>query len=56
MTMANVRKAPESTATKTLGRMTRHMMVTQPAPRLCAASVSVPTSMALSPVSMARYM
>ena len=41
MTMAKVRKAPERTATSTFGRMTRTMIVSQPAPRLCAASVSV---------------
>ena len=41
MTMAKVRKAPDSTATSTLGRITRDMIVSQLAPRLCAASVSV---------------
>ena len=56
MTMAKVRKAPERTATRTFGRITRAMMVIQPAPRLCAASVSVATSMARRPVSTARYM
>ena len=33
MTMAKVRKAPERTATSTFGRITRAMMVIQPAPR-----------------------
>ena len=56
MTMAKVRKAPDSTAISTLGRMTRAMIVVQPAPRICAASVSVRTSMVRRPVSTARYM
>ena len=56
MTMAKVRNAPDSTATSTFGRITRVMMVSQPAPRLCAASVRVATSMARRPVSTARYM
>ena len=56
MTMAKVRKAPESTATSTLGKITRKRIVGQLAPRLCAASVRVRTSMARRPVSTARYM
>ena len=56
MTMAKVRKAPESSATRTFGRMTRSMIVSQPAPRLWAASVSVRTSIERMPVSTARYM
>ena len=56
MTMAKVRKAPESTPVRTFGRITLKRIVGQPAPRLCAASVSVRTSMARSPVSTARYM
>ncbi|MNJ04264.1 hypothetical protein D3C73_1649360 [compost metagenome] len=55
MTMAKVKNAPESTATRTLGRMMRDRIVVQPAPRLWAASVSVETSMVLRPVSTARY-
>ena len=56
MTMAKVRKAPESTATRTFGRMTLKRIVDQLAPRLSAASVRVRTSIARMPVSTARYM
>ncbi len=56
MTMAKVRKAPDSTATRTFGRITLNRMVHQLAPRLSAASVSVFTSIERSPVSTARYM
>ena len=56
MTMANVRNAPLSTATCTLGRITLRRMVPQLAPRLWAASVNVRTSIARSPASTARYM
>ncbi len=55
MTMAKVRKAPLSTATRTFGKITLNMIVGQPAPRLSAASVSVRTSIARRPVSTARY-
>ena len=43
-------------ATITLGRITRAMTASQPAPRLCAASVSVAMSIVRRPVLMARYM
>ena len=56
MTMARVRKAPLSSATRRFGRMTWTMIRGQPAPRLCAASVSVRMSIAWRPVSTARYM
>ena len=56
ITMAKVRKAPLSTAMRTLGRITVKRIRGQPAPNVSAASVRVLTSMALSPVSTARYM
>ena len=56
MTMAKVRNAPDSTATSTFGRMTRTMIVNQPAPRLCGRFGQGATSMARRPVSTARYM
>ena len=49
ITMAKVRKAPLSTAVRTLGRMTLKRIRGQPAPRVSAASVSVRTSMARKP-------
>ncbi|MCY1246452.1 hypothetical protein D9M72_596860 [compost metagenome] len=56
MTMAKVRKAPESTATRMLGRMIAVMMRGVSAPMIWAASVRVLMSMARMPVSTARYM
>ena len=56
MTMARVRNAPLSSATRRFGRMIRDMTVNQPAPRLCDASVSARMSIARRPVSTARYM
>src|SRR3954471_15348213 len=56
MTMASVRKAPDSRATRTFGRMTKTMLRGQPAPRLWAASVNERMSMDWRPVSIARYM
>src|SRR6185437_1406425 len=56
MTMASVRKAPDSSATMMLGKMTLNRIVGVLAPRMLAASVSVCTSIVLRPVSTARYM
>jgi len=56
ITMAKVRKAPDSTADLTFGRMILNRIVGQPAPRLCAASVSERMSIDRNPVSTARYM
>ena len=49
-------RAARAPPTRTLGRITRNRIVGQLAPRLCAASVSVRTSIARRPVSTARYM
>ena len=52
-TMANVRNTPLSSAARRLGRIMRMRMVNQPAPRLCAASVRLRTSIACSASSTA---
>ncbi len=56
MTMAKVRKAPDSTAMRMLGKITWPMIVSWRAPMMVAASVRVCTSMVRRPVSTARYM
>ena len=56
ITIARLRNAPDSSATRRFGRMILTMMVNQPAPRLCAASVRVRMSIARSPASTERYM
>ena len=55
-TMARVRNAPLSSATRRFGRITWRMIRVQPAPRLWAASVRLRMSVAWRPVSIARYM
>ena len=55
-TIASVRNAPDRSAVRRFGRMTRRMIRVQPAPRLWAASVSDRTSIEARPVSTARYM
>ena len=56
MTMASVRNAPDRSAVRRFGKITRHRIRAQPEPRLWAASVRVRTSIAARPVSTARYM
>ena len=56
MTIASVRNAPLSRATRRFGRITATRIRGQPAPRLWAASVRLRTSIGRRPVSTARYM
>ena len=55
MTMASVRKAPLSRATRMFGKITEMRIRVQPAPMLWAASVRVRTLIACRPLSTARY-
>src|SRR5438046_5075665 len=56
ITIARVRNAPPSAATRMLGRITRARVVPQLAPRLCEASVKVCRSIERKPASRAKYM
>ncbi len=51
ITIASVRNAPASAATRMLGRITRMSVVRQLAPRFSDASVSVCTSIERKPAS-----
>ena len=55
MTMAKVTNVPLRIETIRFGKMTRYMIVNQPQPRLCAASVSTRTFIDCKPVSIERY-
>ena len=56
ITIASVRNAALSAATRMFGRITRTSVVRQLAPRLCDASVSVCTSIARKPASSEKNM
>ena len=56
ITIASARKQPLSAATLMFGRITVPIVLTQPAPRLRDASVSVCTSIARKPASRAKNM
>ena len=54
-TTVAVRNDDEISALDRLGKITRHTVANQPAPRLRDASTKVRTSMARMPASIARY-